>query len=59
MHGTYYCGEQMPWAKLTEKQVREILASEGPHKVIAARFAVSEANVRLIRLRETWRHLTD
>lgn len=56
-HGTYVKGEQMPWARLTEVQVREILGSHEPYKAIAERFDISCSNVSMIRTGRSWRHV--
>ncbi|HXI58628.1 MAG TPA: hypothetical protein VNO55_21315 [Polyangia bacterium] len=45
-------------AKLTEKAVRIILKSEGPARIMAAKFNVSESTVYMIRGRHIWKHVT-
>lgn len=55
-YGTSH-GEAHGCSKLTEDQVREILASTGPSEDVALRYCVSGRTVREIRTRKTWRHL--
>lgn len=50
-------GELNVTSKLTEQQVREILASDETGGSLARKFGVTRANVNAIRRRETWRHL--
>lgn len=51
-------GEQHGQAKLTEKEVRQILASTGRDSDIAERFNVSRTTVARIRSRRLWRHVS-
>lgn len=52
-------GERNGAARLSEEQVREIIALEGlPQKVIAARFGVTASAVRQILRGRNWRHVT-
>lgn len=44
-------------AKLTEDQVREILASNLPSRQLARMYHVDEGNIRSIRRGATWRHV--
>jgi hypothetical protein len=44
-------------AKLTPDDVRAIRASRGTSRRIAREYGVSEANIRLIRSRQSWRHV--
>jgi hypothetical protein len=50
-------GEAHGCAKLTDEQVREIRASEGPSHIIAERYGISGRQVRAIRNREAWQHV--
>jgi len=50
-------GEAQHLHKLTEAQVREILASDELQSVLAERYGVSQGTISNIRLRKTWRHL--
>jgi hypothetical protein len=50
-------GEAHGCSKLTEAQVREILASSGKSEDVAALYGVSGRTIREIRNRTTWRHL--
>lgn len=45
-------------SKLTEQQVREVRASEGPSRIIAERYGISGRQVRDIRALKVWKHLT-
>lgn len=58
-HGTHNRGERHNFAKLTEKQVREILALKGVEKIkdTAARYGVSFNLISLINLGKVWRHI--
>lgn len=55
--GARAAGEQHGCAKLTEPQVREIRAAFGTCAGIAASYGVSESAVRMIRNRQTWKHV--
>jgi len=57
--GTHHRGERCPTAKLTESQVREILALRGAmlQREIAARYGVSPSLISLIHSREVWAHI--
>ena len=50
-------GEATPSSKLTEQAVREIKASQEPHRKIARRYGVSERAIRFLRGGETWAHI--
>lgn len=43
--------------KITPSDVVEIRASSVAHAVLARKYGISESNVRMIRTRETWRHV--
>ena len=43
--------------KLSEEQAREIRASTGSTKIVAARYGVSTQTVRRVRSGDSWRHL--
>ena len=51
-------GEANGFSKLTEAAVREIRASNETLIVLARRFNVTEANVSMVRLRKTWKHVS-
>ena len=55
-HGTHNRGERHGQAKLTEEDVREILRLKGleAQRSLARRFGVSQTNVRLIHLGDSW-----
>lgn len=53
-HGTIPRGVEIKSAKLTPKDVLEIRAAKGDHKVIAARYGVSHTSVYLIKRRKNW-----
>lgn len=58
--GTAYKGIQMPWAKLTEEQVKIIRDTprvRGSGLELAVRFSVTPANICLIRNGTNWKHL--
>lgn len=42
---------------LTDDAVREIRRSSESNRILAARFAVTIRNIRLVRHRKTWRHI--
>lgn len=50
-------GESSPAAKLSEAQVREILATAEPHTKLAARFGVTTMTISDIKCRRSWAHL--
>lgn len=58
-HGTYYCGEAITSAKLTEEQVRYIRSMKRrvPRKDLALEFGVSVGCVKGIWGGRTWRHV--
>jgi hypothetical protein len=60
-HGTRLHGEKGPGAKVTEQDVKEIIAAlargEEQH-VIAARYGIGQTSVSNIKLGKTWRLLT-
>lgn len=60
-HGKSQQGEKSFHAKLTSVDVREIrkLAKSHPVSEIAAKFAVTPSNIKLIVARKTWRDLPD
>lgn len=43
--------------KLTEVDVTQIRASPFGHRAIARQYGISESDVRMIRSKETWRHV--
>lgn len=47
-------GERNPRAKLTESDVLAIRLSSLPQKELAARYAVSQSNISVIKRRESW-----
>jgi len=50
-------GERDGNAKLTENDIRLIRDSLDTPTVLARRFGVTPRNIRLIRNRQTWRHI--
>jgi len=50
-------GEKHSTAKLTESQAREILSSNDPGNVLAARYGVSTPTISKIRNGHIWKHL--
>jgi hypothetical protein len=50
-------GERIASATLTEDQVREILTSSEPNRVLADRYGVTLQGVWLIRKRINWKHV--
>jgi len=59
IHGTHNRGERHPMAKLTEPEVREILALKGTalQREIAEQFGVSPITVGQIHRRKKWAHI--
>ena len=55
--GNTWRGEQLPQAKLTELQVREILADPTPFTALAAKYGVSSGTISDIKRRYSWAHL--
>ena len=55
--GTDDCGEKHYAARLTEPQVREILASTGPTREVAFQYGVARQTVYNIRSGRNWKHL--
>jgi hypothetical protein len=56
LHGTHPSGERHPRAKLTEKQVSAIRASQDRRSVIAERYGISPLTVTDIRSGKRWAH---
>ena len=50
-------GEQQGSAKLTEKQVKEILKSDESQKVLAKKFNVTQSHISRIKLGKEWKHV--
>lgn len=50
-------GEAIPWAKLKESQVLEILSDPRPGSRIAAEYGISSRTVSDIKRRKSWGHL--
>lgn len=50
-------GEQAPNAKLTEANVRAILADTRSHEAISAEYGISSPTISEIKKRRTWRHI--
>lgn len=57
LHGTHLFGERTPAAKLTEKQVRKILASAASGVALADAYDVTPAAISAIRTGKNWSHL--
>ena len=51
-------GEDRPQAKLTNDQVRCIIASTNPTKELAAQFLVDTTTIQRIKSRRSWAHLS-
>ena len=51
-------GSKINNSKLDEQLVRQVLEAQGTFAEIARQFDLKEGNVRLIRLRKTWRHVS-
>jgi len=51
------CGENMHLAKLTEKDVKEIRASNSTLRVLAKEYGVDRSTVGSVRRRKTWKHI--
>ena len=56
-YGTSH-GEDHGCSKLIEDQVRKIRDSTGPSRIVATKFGISARQVRAIRNKEVWRHVT-
>lgn len=56
--GPFAFGEAVTISKLTEAKVREILRSTLSHRELGRRYGVSEKVIRLVRKRETWKHVS-
>lgn len=56
-HGTYLLGEDHKMAKLTEIQVREILASSLHYEEVAVRYGISRTQAHRICRGQAWKHL--
>lgn len=50
-------GERHGMVKLTEAQVRDILAADLPHTALGLKYGVSRAAIELIRTRRNWSHI--
>jgi hypothetical protein len=59
VHGTMGPGEKAPAAKLTDPQVREIIALKGQmlQREIAARFGIRQSQVSMIHRGKSWPHI--
>jgi hypothetical protein len=56
-HGTMPMGESHKRHKLTEQDVRDIRASDGTEREIAAQYGVSQVTIHFIKKRKTWKHI--
>ena len=56
LHGTQPFGSRGPRAKLTEKQVDEIRASDLSQRTLASTYLVSPSLISMIQTRRRWRH---
>jgi len=60
-HGTHRCGEQLPWSKLTEANVREIRAEYATgiisQKQIGEKYGVCQHTISRLLLKKTWKHV--
>jgi len=52
-------GEDVGLAKLTESQVREIFNSNKKQKELAKIYGVDQVTISSIKIRKTWRHITN
>ena len=52
-------GEKHHWTKLTEADVRAILASRETATILSQRYGVALNTLYNLRTRKTWRHITD
>lgn len=52
-------GEQVAVSKITEAIVLEIRRSNDSHRVLARRYGISKTNVRDVKRRHIWKHVTD
>jgi hypothetical protein len=50
-------GEEAPAAKLTEQDVRNIRVDERSRADIASDYGISAEHVRVIQLRQSWKHI--
>lgn len=57
LHGGSNAGERNGRAKLTDRDVREIRASNETDEVLAARYSVSRTTINFAKNRITWSHL--
>lgn len=55
----YLRGSELPQAKLTEEQVREIRSSTLAQRALAAVFGINQALVSRIRRRTSWKHIQE
>lgn len=60
-HGTLKIGEDLPWSKLTEHEVKKIRRLHVPYrltrKMLAQQFGVSESTIARVIQRKLWRHV--
>ena len=57
-NGLHLTGEQCSWAKLTEKEVIEILKNKTiPSEILAKKYNVSKCTIEDIKHNKTWKHL--
>jgi hypothetical protein len=57
VHNGHLKGQDHNMAKLDDRQVQAIRASNESNETLAARFKTCVSNVWLIRSGKTWRHL--
>lgn len=58
-HGTAVVGERHHRAKLTERDVRNIISSGRPGVELARHYGVSKSAISRIRNGKSWRHITE
>lgn len=58
-HGTFPLLENRPGAKLTRQQAVAIYLSDEPTVILEARYGIGKGVVRQIKMRETWRSVTE
>ena len=57
LDGTHYCGEQNPFARLTEEAVKRIRADPRPAPAIAEELGIHPSTIHYVRRGETWSHV--
>lgn len=55
--GHNFKGADMPWAKLSEDDIKAIRLDTRSQRTIAKNYGITQSAVSLIRLRKNWRHI--